>query len=509
MPLHIADSVTLCQDIIFKFIGVILNGSKKKWHGLLQEFKVSANQIPNFLDILDSTYRIQENNQIKYTKIPLLPSSSKKEKYNIEVENKYRIASYLNQIKTTSNEVQNTISQNIDILSKSNFDQKIMIFRNSIENINTKLSELYSCSRSIRRVTDILLESIESKSEKNKDSLLSEFKLLEETFSRTQNQLFNIANQLANSTKLFSTSLNQFIEETNELVDSEYNRRINLEVEHSVSMFKKQVEQTLLEFKNKKSELELDIKKSESVHKNIQESYKNISKDNSQLINSLTNYKKQLDNLKAANETEIEQALKGFKNIYENQCKDLIAEIRLQEDNLRTQHKDFITLVERAGIYELTQNYQKKAQEEREDYKINNWLTIGSIAAAIITTVIIIIIPIIEYWGKDPAVDINYFTILARLTISLMFFVLAIYTAKQAAKHYECYQENHRTYLQLAALEPFISRMSDEDKLEIRKILVPVYFNQNPDGKYATQGEEVYFPLIVDKIVDAVKEKIK
>ena len=104
---------------------------------------------------------------------------------------------------------------------------------------------------------------------------------------------------------------------------------------------------------------------------------------------------------------------------------------------------------------------------------------------------VILGLPILEYWKANPPVDTNYFTILARLTVSLMFFVLALYFSKQAAKHYECYQENHRTFLQLAALEPFMANMTLEEQKEIRKSLIPSYFNQSVDGKFAIKGDEV------------------
>ena len=92
-----------------------------------------------------------------------------------------------------------------------------------------------------------------------------------------------------------------------------------------------------------------------------------------------------------------------------------------------------------------------------------------------------------------------------------MFFVLALYTSKQAAKHYECYQENHRTFLQLAALEPFMTRMSHDEQKEIRKGLIPSYFNQGSDGKFTAKGDEVDLPTnmyaIVNRAFDLVSEK--
>lgn len=169
----------------------------------------------------------------------------------------------------------------------------------------------------------------------------------------------------------------------------------------------------------------------------------------------------------------------------------LIKAANKKSEDIDTLHNDFKILVEQAGIYELTRNYKLKADEEKKDYKLNMWLTVAAIIMAVVATIVVITIPIVEHWKSNPPVNIDYFTLFARLSISLMFFVLALYTSKQAAKHYECYQENHRTFLQLAALEPFMSRMTPEEQKEIRKGLIPSYFNQGTEGKYASKGDEV------------------
>ncbi|MDC4389684.1 hypothetical protein NQ642_17605, partial [Acinetobacter baumannii] len=175
----------------------------------------------------------------------------------------------------------------------------------------------------------------------------------------------------------------------------------------------------------------------------------------------------------------------------EDQINALRSRVITKSKRIQNAHNDFVRLVERAGIYEFTQNYKDKAKEEKKDYNFFSWATMIAIGLAIITTIVIITIPIIEHWQANPPVETNYYTILARLSISLMFFVLAVYTSKQSAKHYECYQENHRTFLQLAALEPFMARMSEEEQKTIRKGLIPIYFNQNAEGKFATKGEEL------------------
>lgn len=188
---------------------------------------------------------------------------------------------------------------------------------------------------------------------------------------------------------------------------------------------------------------------------------------------------------------KVETDLNGSRNALMEIVESIKTDANTKLDEINTAHADFKNLVEKAGIYELTQNYKIKADEEKKDYKLNMWLTIGAIALAIIATIAVITIPIIEHWKASPPVPTDYFTLFARLSISIMFFVLALYTSKQASKHYECYQENHRTFLQLAALEPFMTRMSHDEQKEIRKGLIPSYFNQSADGKFASKGDEV------------------
>lgn len=158
---------------------------------------------------------------------------------------------------------------------------------------------------------------------------------------------------------------------------------------------------------------------------------------------------------------------------------------------IETLHYNFKSLVEKAGIYDLTKNYKDKAEEEQKEYKAFRKFTAWSIIAAIVSTLLIFIIAFFEHYFSGNNNQTNYLLLASRLSISVMFFVLAFYLSKQAAKHYECYQDNHRTFLQLAALEPFMARMTPDEQKEIRKGLIPSYFNQSADGKFAAKADEV------------------
>lgn len=265
-----------------------------------------------------------------------------------------------------------------------------------------------------------------------------------------------------------------------------------------------------------KENTDLLIKKYENEISNLTEKFenqfKNFKLDQEKIINSsnllINGVDSGLKNLADLNErtqklelefskiigtetNKVKEELNGSKNALIEVVDSITTEANKKLTGINTAHLDFINLVSNAGIYKLTENYDKKAKEEKKQYETYRAYTGRAIGAAIAFTIIILTIPLIEYWGATPAVDTNYYTILARLTISLMFFVLALYFSKQASKHYECYQENHRTFLQLAALEPFMARMTPEEQKEIRKSLVPSYFNQGSDGKFAAKADEV------------------
>lgn len=272
------------------------------------------------------------------------------------------------------------------------------------------------------------------------------------------------------------------------------------------------------QFKNFKLDQEKVIKSSNLLINGVDSGLKNLAELNKRTQNIELEFSKII-----GTETEkVKEELNGSRTTLMKVIDDVKVEAytklntvnieaNAKLNSINTAHTDFINLVEKAGIYELTQNYKNKADEEKKDYVTNRRWTVGAICLAILTTVIVIALPIWEHWSANPPVEANYYTVFARLSVSIMFFVLALYTSKQAAKHYECYQENHRTFLQLAALEPFISRMSDEEKLNIRKTLVPIYFNQNADGKFAAKENEVDLPMnlhaIVNRAFDIVSEK--
>ncbi|UMN03379.1 hypothetical protein L2Z47_06350 [Acinetobacter baumannii] len=138
------------------------------------------------------------------------------------------------------------------------------------------------------------------------------------------------------------------------------------------------------------------------------------------------NINKQLSEIKKQGEEKVTILVDKFRSILIQEDLDL----KQASKKIKDSHMDFIQIVENAGIYKLTENYSKKAEEEKDEYKTYRKFTSWSIMAAILITTIILGIPIYEYWGANPPINTNFYTIMTRLTISVMFFVLALYLSK-------------------------------------------------------------------------------
>ncbi|MDA3550920.1 hypothetical protein MKL37_10880 [Acinetobacter sp. AOR11_HL] len=237
----------------------------------------------------------------------------------------------------------------------------------------------------------------------------------------------------------------------------------------------------------------------------LDSSLKNLAKINERI----NNVEIEFHNLINKESININKELSNEHKRLKTHVNEIIYNIKKKSEEIYTDHQDFKNLVEKAGIYELTQNYNEKSREEKSEYTTYRKFTAWAIIAAIVSTVLIFIVAFIEHYFASAKDETNYILLGARLSISVMFFVLALYLSKQASKHYECYQENHRTFLQLAALEPFMARMTPEEQKEIRKGLIPSYFNQSSDGKFAAKDDEIGIPSSIGERLDKGFETIK
>lgn len=352
---------------------------------------------------------------------------------------------------------------------------------------------------------------------KSKDGVNIKLKLLEsfiiqiiEKLKLVNNDIIKILEKIFNILSNIKNSLNEEIKIEKDKFDIDYQTRFKEETSLILKRFENEISSLTKKYENQFKILKLDndkiLKSHNLLNNGVDSALKNLADLNERTQNIELEYSKII-----GNETQkIKLQLEEKKSQIADQIDSIITHVKAKSHAIETAHSDFKNLVEKAGIYELTKNYEKKGNEEKKEYKDYRLYTSISIILAIISTIGIFAF---AFWEQSQIpsgkiADTNYLLLVSRLSISLMFFVLALYLSKQASKHYECYQENHRTFLQLAALEPFMARMTPDEQKEIRKGLIPSYFNQASDGKYSSKGDEVdlssnmttIFTNLIDKI---------
>lgn len=400
-------------------------------------------------------------------------------------------------------EIIDSIYFEAELILNDKFDYYVKNYLDKLFFVKNKIIDFYEFKSNSKNIIEenIIPEITSLSSEVN--LFIVEFK---KSFNLLNRGLREIKNSLKKSfsqnqiiiNEQFKVFLNKELENANKILNNEklaITTGLKHEVRSILNIVESQKNKIIGDLSSEKDNIENLISVANSEIQTLKVGFEAIKDDNFNLTKEISNYSNSINNLVGLKTQELNEKLQGHVESLKSDLNLKIKEINDSYENAKKNYQNFSALAERAGIYGLTQNYAKKAKEEKLEYQNYRKYTTFSILAAIGTTIAIILIPIIEHWGSQLNMDSNYYyTLMARLTISVMFFVLALYLSKQSSKHYECYQENHRTYLQLAALEPFINRMSDEEQLNIRKSLIPIYFNQNKDGKYSSKDDEVKLP---------------
>lgn len=337
-------------------------------------------------------------------------------------------------------------------------------------------------------------------------------------FDKTYSQTVSILEEILTNTSITIQYLKNVLDHLKEIEKKvsdysniDYKKRFEEDTNLLLKQFENQISNLIKTYENQIKIFNLEIKDSTDTVKIAKENLADIELKNSDLSSKLSGYERRLQQITDSRSEDIQYVLEEKLVELERINNDKISVIDKSYEKAQTNYQKFKDLVEKAGVYDLIVNYKDKAEEEKKEYKTYRKYTSTALYWAIGFTIFILGIPLVEHWFSTKPITIDYYSILVRLSISLMFLVLALFFSKQASKHYECYQENNRTFLQLAALEPFMANMSPEDQLAIRKQLVPTYFNQNADGKFASKGDEVDISTnmhnLLSQVISVVAEK--
>ncbi|HAS96141.1 MAG TPA: hypothetical protein DCS70_01925 [Acinetobacter nosocomialis] len=476
---------------------------------------------------------VESNKEIIYkildNGIYYLSNEKKNLNDNLNELNEY-LSQYLVNLPTESNELQGQISANSKKISE-NFYKAIGL----LKNIKNRASNLFSnifinidisafkiqLSDSLIFLNDVTFSIAKVKSNIDTytdDNPINKFAktliILPVRFKKTYSQILTLLEDINTNILMTIHQLNNVVEYLLEIENKvhnysniDYKKRFEEDTNLLLKQFENQISNLVKTYENQVKVFNLEIKDSTDTVKIAKDNLADIEQKNSDLSSKLAGYERRLQQITESRTEDIKFVLEEKLDELERINNDKISVIDQSYEKAQTNYEKFKDLVEKAGIYNLIINYKDKADDEKEQYKKFRRYTNRAIYWAIGTAIIMFLISWIEitFFNKDT----NLLFFIYRMTISLMFFVLAFYSSKQASKHYECFQDNHRTYLQLAALEPFMEQMSEEEKKQIRKNLVPTYFSQANEGKYSSKDDEVTLPAdlkgIAEKMIDVGK----
>ncbi|NJP38960.1 hypothetical protein [Alkalicoccus luteus] len=127
-----------------------------------------------------------------------------------------------------------------------------------------------------------------------------------------------------------------------------------------------------------------------------------------------------------------------------------------------TKAEEILNLSSKAA---LAGSYRKNADYERNISWVWSGIAIGSVAGAVIFS----IIELLE-------LDLNVTSLIARLAILSAIFSVFVYATKQATHHRELSKENRSRELELTTLVPFINDLPQDERQAIQKKLAYKYF---------------------------------
>ncbi len=141
--------------------------------------------------------------------------------------------------------------------------------------------------------------------------------------------------------------------------------------------------------------------------------------------------------------------------------------------DLQNKREEAAKIVQIVGNIGVTGNYQKIAEAEGGMANVWRWITLGVFAAAALFGAITI-------WDitKD---KIIWESALIRLAFTFFIVTIALYTARESARHRTTADRSRRTELELASLGPFLANLPQPKQDEIREKLTYLYFGNSVD----------------------------
>jgi hypothetical protein len=139
---------------------------------------------------------------------------------------------------------------------------------------------------------------------------------------------------------------------------------------------------------------------------------------------------------------------------------------------LRQQAED---LVDAIGMTGVAAGYNETAQREG---KVADRLRLATIVVALAAALVLVFALFVDHSAAG-----SWQQLLTRLLLSASFAGVAAYCGRESAAHRAVARDARARHLQLAALNPYLANMPEEDRMRLKSELAPGYFAPAAAGK--------------------------
>jgi hypothetical protein len=181
-----------------------------------------------------------------------------------------------------------------------------------------------------------------------------------------------------------------------------------------------------------------------------------------------------------------EGALKEYTAEFDDLSKELVEKAKAELAQLADLQKQADELVGAIGVTGVAAGYNETAQQQRR--AANQW-RLGTVGIAFLAAVVLSSALFIDH-GRDDTWQL----LTTRLVISLSFAGLAAYCGRQSAEHRREERTARARQIQLAALNPYLANMPEDERVKLKSELAVGYFTAIPEiaeaeKKSGTEGD--------------------
>ncbi|MES0863205.1 hypothetical protein ABLN87_12690 [Ruegeria sp. SCPT10] len=166
--------------------------------------------------------------------------------------------------------------------------------------------------------------------------------------------------------------------------------------------------------------------------------------------------------------------------------------------DVNEKHQSVLEIHKLVGRDSVAGGYQKSAGEEKKEADLWRWISMGSLAAAIIWLGF-------KYWMGFEQIDngaLNWASIITASSLTAILLVAAGYASRQSKLHRDNEKQMRSFALETKALDPFIANLGEKEQREIKAELIRRMFGQQNSHNSLPAGR------IDDETLQTVAESV-